>query len=163
MQKGFQACQSSRMWSQGVTNFRHHVLPDLVMDIFGDTMQDIDECRTGTPCGDLMCVNTIGSYECICPNGFTHDDGLRWVFLALIGSLTSYLYLIGLNFFSAVEILMNVPKPTTVDFTAVPTSPEDIFVNVLWTHYGILSGWFTKTAPWMAIFGPDTESFFILE
>ena len=31
--------------------------------------EDIDECSTGNPCNSLLCVNTPGSYTCLCPAG----------------------------------------------------------------------------------------------
>ena len=31
---------------------------------------DINECDMGFPCGDHECVNTLGSYECRCDDGF---------------------------------------------------------------------------------------------
>ena len=73
--------------------------------------------------------------------------------------LTPCLHLIGLNVFLAVEISMNVLKQTTVAFTAAQISQEDTFVNVQWIHYGILSGYFTKTAPSSGHFCPDSVSF----
>ena len=36
--------------------------------------EDIDECYEGSAvCGDLMCVNTEGGYDCLCPTGYTSD------------------------------------------------------------------------------------------
>ena len=31
---------------------------------------DINECEMGFPCGDHQCINTIGSYECSCIEGY---------------------------------------------------------------------------------------------
>ena len=43
--------------------------------------KDIDECFESAPCGELMCVNTVGSYLCICPTGYdkgyTEDEVLH--------------------------------------------------------------------------------------
>ncbi len=32
---------------------------------------DIDECTNSTICGNGNCTNTIGSYTCQCPIGYT--------------------------------------------------------------------------------------------
>ena len=35
---------------------------------------DIDECNEISACGfDAMCVNLLGSYECLCPEGYGGD------------------------------------------------------------------------------------------
>jgi hypothetical protein len=45
---------------------------DIGFDKNGETCADIDECRLGTHhCGAGSCKNTIGAYECLCPDGFT--------------------------------------------------------------------------------------------
>lgn len=37
---------------------------------------DIDECQQPDACrADLMCKNTVGSYRCECPLGFTAEPG----------------------------------------------------------------------------------------
>lgn len=37
---------------------------------------DTDECsRKKQACGDVaVCKNTVGSFQCICPKGFSFDD-----------------------------------------------------------------------------------------
>ena len=38
-------------------------------------IQDIDECATKQhTCGEGICVNTIGAYKCVCPEGYTLID-----------------------------------------------------------------------------------------
>ena len=42
---------------------------------------DINECSTGSPCGDpdvthTSCQNTEGGFACICVAGFTLNDGV---------------------------------------------------------------------------------------
>ena len=38
---------------------------------------DVDECERDTDGCSHNCTNTIGSYDCSCPNGFLlHSDGL---------------------------------------------------------------------------------------
>lgn len=51
-------------------------------------LPDTDECELD-PCADGTCVNTIGSYKCICPNGMelmkdgiTCEGGLQATLLA---------------------------------------------------------------------------------
>lgn len=36
---------------------------------------DVEECLSGThPCrGIAKCINTVGSYQCICPPGYEED------------------------------------------------------------------------------------------
>ena len=43
----------------------------------GTTCVDIDECRTGDPCGigGTRCTNTTGSYTCSCATGYTFGGG----------------------------------------------------------------------------------------
>lgn len=35
----------------------------------GKTCVDIDECSTGFPCSQ-QCINTYGTYKCLCGNGY---------------------------------------------------------------------------------------------
>ncbi len=35
---------------------------------------DINECTDLTICGNGNCLNTIGSYMCICPTGYQFDN-----------------------------------------------------------------------------------------
>lgn len=48
----------------------------LVFTIIMNTCLDIDECEENIDsCGmNSDCKNTHGSYECICRDGFEHDD-----------------------------------------------------------------------------------------
>lgn len=48
----------------------------------------VDECKTGPSimCGpDFVCQNTVGSYKCVCYNGYfmndTHCKGIRSMYL----------------------------------------------------------------------------------
>ncbi|KAK3760498.1 hypothetical protein RRG08_022784, partial [Elysia crispata] len=36
---------------------------------------DINECERANPCGPGVCVNLPGSYACVCPDGYTHENG----------------------------------------------------------------------------------------
>lgn len=39
-------------------------------------LTDIDECSENGPlCGDGSCVNTRGSYRCVCPDGYVLMEG----------------------------------------------------------------------------------------
>ena len=43
-----------------------------IKSYFYFSSDDIDECNTTNQCADMAeCINTIGSYECECPIGFT--------------------------------------------------------------------------------------------
>ena len=40
---------------------------------------DVDECTQGTATCDITvstCSNTVGSYECVCIDGYIHDAGV---------------------------------------------------------------------------------------
>ncbi|PAV59903.1 hypothetical protein WR25_12503 [Diploscapter pachys] len=36
--------------------------------------EDIDECKTGMPCGNNMCINVLGSFKCRCNAGYEFND-----------------------------------------------------------------------------------------
>ena len=52
---------------------------DLCMDSgFGQMGQDIDECKTmPNLCENGQCINTLGSYRCICNRGFKPDPQVK--------------------------------------------------------------------------------------
>ena len=45
----------------------------IIQQLLKSLNKDVDECLDPSPCGELMCVNTIGSYLCICPTGYSKD------------------------------------------------------------------------------------------
>ena len=56
---------------------------------------DIDECKAGNPCKNGgTCVNTIGSYKCLCPKEFTGkfcgDGELLWQKCCLVAFYSHY-------------------------------------------------------------------------
>lgn len=56
---------------------------------------DIDECKAGNPCKNGgTCVNTIGSYKCLCPKEFTGkfcaDGELLWQKCCLVTFYSHY-------------------------------------------------------------------------
>ena len=56
---------------------------------------DIDECKAGNPCKNGgTCVNTIGSYKCLCPKEFTGkfcaDGELLWQKCSLVTFYSHY-------------------------------------------------------------------------
>jgi len=51
-----------------------------VMDALYLTVSDIDECKMPTHGCEHNCINTEGSYECLCGAGFSVDaDGRRCI------------------------------------------------------------------------------------
>ncbi|XP_037617123.1 fibulin-1-like isoform X2 [Sebastes umbrosus] len=40
----------------------------------GRRCEDVDECRTGTMCGDHGCVNLVGTYRCDCRTGYIFNS-----------------------------------------------------------------------------------------
>lgn len=61
------------------THLLLRILNNLRDNILFCTLIDVDECllRTDT-CGDrstASCINTIGSYKCMCLTGYTGDEG----------------------------------------------------------------------------------------
>ena len=46
--------------------------------IYVDLIAEINECQDGNSFCEQVCMNTIGSYECSCYNGYRpNQDGLR--------------------------------------------------------------------------------------
>jgi len=44
----------------------------------GNTCQDVDECKIFSQvCNNGLCQNTVGSFRCVCPTGYTLDDSKR--------------------------------------------------------------------------------------
>ncbi|XP_065222296.1 fibrillin-2-like [Planococcus citri] len=49
---------------------------------------DNNECLQ-SPCGSTQCINTIGSYQCVCPDGFAFDDSSMLCVQSTSGCLSS--------------------------------------------------------------------------
>lgn len=53
------------------TTFTHNIFTAENLDVF---CADIDECKVmGNLCKNGRCVNTQGSYQCVCNPGYTTD------------------------------------------------------------------------------------------
>lgn len=50
-------------------------------------ISDIDECAESL-CGNLKCLNHLGSYSCICPTGFPTDNNGHCEGILSINSLS---------------------------------------------------------------------------
>ena len=65
---------------------------------------DIEECSLGTDNCDsnAICVNTVGSFECVCLPGFT-GDGVTCTGLSLVMTMSCF------SISEILQILMNAP------------------------------------------------------
>lgn len=55
-------------------------IEELFYFIFYSKNLDIDECKTGMPCGNNMCINVLGSFKCRCNAGYEFNDIVRLFF-----------------------------------------------------------------------------------
>ena len=68
------------------------VLDNLVSFLlFYSNNLDIDECKTGMPCGNNICINVPGSFKCRCNAGYEFNDIVRFFLTTTLLQNTRYL------------------------------------------------------------------------
>lgn len=56
--------------------FRCNCPEGFIQHLYYNQCIDENECNN-SPCGDSVCINTIGSYKCGCPDHYQFDNDLQ--------------------------------------------------------------------------------------
>ena len=62
-------CQTDKWPNKSVYFYQCKCWPGFYLKDDGKTCVDIDECSTTLPCSQ-RCINTYGSYKCLCVDGY---------------------------------------------------------------------------------------------